>query len=114
MTPEQQSYLPAIAEHAKELIYFNATPINATGCLFWRPNNHFIVLLGTEVRETELLQLMQWIEERERLNWCNEEQGHNYFITLTSIVGLEELTASAHWHERWLAICKVKNWKPTL
>jgi hypothetical protein len=99
MTPKNQlylPYLPAIAEHAKEWVE-------------WRPTEYLRWIKGEPVRETELLQLVQWIEERENLN-----TNPTYSVELMDITGSSGYANSARWHERWQAICKVKRWKPSL
>ena len=106
MTPLQQSYLPAIAEHAKEWVYWNEENQE----FHWESRvRHGDVRVFT----TELLQLMQWIEEKEGLHLIGRH--HDYSDALMDITYARWVSCqSAHWHERWLAICQVKGWKTTL
>ena len=130
MTPEQQSYLPAIAERAKEWVYTHKDS------LFWKKNDCPIcdgtgrvdtggftpfgapIFDGCTcepliVRPTELLQLMQWIEEREGLD-KSDKNGLAMARATYDIVERGKTYAACKWHERWQAICKVRGWKATL
>lgn len=103
MTSQHKLYIPAIAEHANELVlWFPKEEV-----MWWKHNQKRELPIG-KVRETELIQLMQWIEEGEGL-------ANDSLFEASLVNSIESNTAiAAKWHERWLAICRVKGWSPTL